>query len=88
MGHLQALEFAEGDLETGLTWHLLSNHYPPVPKSMVRVCMEAIDAMNEGDYYREIELPEGITYKGQTTAPAWDISNQHHLDAWIEYEEL
>jgi hypothetical protein len=49
--------------------------------------MEAIDAMNEGDYYRQIELPEGVTYKGETSAPAWDIARQHHLDAWISYDE-
>jgi hypothetical protein len=30
-----------------------------------------------------------VTYKGLTTAPAWAIIEQHHLDAWlIEREEV
>jgi len=87
MGHLQALEFAEGDLDTGLTWHLRSNHYPPIPLTMLEPCKIAIQACNEGDWYHEVALPEGVTYKGEITAPAWAIVEQHHLDAWIDYPE-
>jgi hypothetical protein len=87
MGRLHAIEFAQGDLDTGLTWHLQSNHYPPVPLIMLEPCKEAIQACNEEDWYREIALPEGVLYKGQTTAPAWVIVDQHHLDAWISYDE-
>ena len=50
MGSLQATEMANSglDLESTLGWHLRVNHYPPVPTTMVPVCMEAIDA-SEGD---------------------------------------
>jgi hypothetical protein len=56
---------------------------------MVAPCVEAIDAVNDaGLWDLEIPMPEGITYKGLTTAPAWAIIEQHHLDAWIiEREE-
>lgn len=90
MGHLQAREMAElgaDNLEQALTWHLRSNHFPPVPTSMVPVCIEAIDAVNEGDWDKEIALPEGVGYKGLTVAPASAIVEQHHLEAWIEDEE-
>jgi hypothetical protein len=51
---------------------------------MVKPCIEAIDAVNDlGLWDLEIPMPEGITYKGLTTAPAWAIIEQHHLDAWI-----
>ena len=99
MGSNFATEMADGtlddlgihlDLETQIGIHLSSNHYPPVPKFMVPVCIEAIDAVNDlGLWDLEIPLPEGVIYKGLTTAPAWAIIEQHHLNAWlIEREEI
>jgi hypothetical protein len=77
------------DIETQIGIHLKSNHYPPVPDFMVAPCVEAIDAVNDaGLWDLEIPMPEGVTYKGLTTAPAWAIIEQHHLNAWlIEREE-
>ena len=72
------------DLSTAISIHLSANHYPPVPKSMVEPCIEAIFAYDEGETDREIPMPEGITYKGMNTAPAWAIIDQHHLHAWCE----
>jgi hypothetical protein len=93
MGSNLANEMASGvlddlgihlDIETQMSIHLSANHYPPVPKSMIRPCIEAIDAVNDlGLWNADIEMPEGVTYKGLTTAPAWAIIEQHHLDAWI-----
>lgn len=84
MGSLQAHEMAEmTDLETALRWHLGSNHYPPVPKTMVQPCADAIEAVNNLDYNKDIELPNGVLYKGLTFAPACVIVEQHHLEAWI-----
>ena len=78
------------DIESQIAIHLSANHYPPVPRSMVQPCVEAIDAVNDlGLWDLEIPMPEGITYKGLTTAPAWAIIEQHHLDPWvIEREEM
>lgn len=88
MGSNLAYELASGELnvtlEQGLAWHLQGNHYPPIPLSMVQPCIEAIDAGNEEDWNKEIAMPEGVFYKGLTTAPAWAIIEQHHLNAWIE----
>ena len=93
MGSNLANEMASGvlddlgihlDIETQMSIHLSANHYPPVPKSMIRPCIEAIDAVNDlGLWNADIEMPEGVTYKGLTTAPAWAIIEQHHLDAWL-----
>lgn len=90
MGNLQAREMAElgaDNLEQSLTWHLTSNHFPPVPKSMVPICIKAIEAYAEEDYERLISLPEGVGYQGLTVAPASAIVEQHHLDAWIDFDE-
>jgi hypothetical protein len=71
------------DLSTAIGIHLSSNHYPPVPNSMVLPCIEALEAYWEDETDREIPMPEGVSYRGQNTAPAWAIIEQHHLEAWL-----
>ena len=50
---------------------------------MVPVCIEAIDAANEGEWDKKLSLPEGVGYQGLTVAPVWAIVEGHHLDTWI-----
>ena len=71
------------DLDTQIQIHLTSNHYPPVPSSMVSPCIDAIDAYYDEDYNRKIALPEGVFWKGMTKAPACAIVEAHHLEAWL-----
>ena len=86
MGSKIAQEISEMNvsLEQKLSWHLQTNHYPPVPLVMVKPCIEAINCWFDGDDDVEIEMPKGVTYKGMTTAPAWAIIEQHHLDWFLE----
>ena len=81
---LASMESLTLDQAVGI--HLSANHYPPVPQSMVQPCVEAIFAVNDWNADKDIELPEGVSYKGSPTAPAWAIVEQHHLDAWESYE--
>ena len=88
MGSNLAIELATGvlgpiSIEDQIRMHLTGNHYPPVPVSMVKPCIEAIDAYWEEDFDRAIEMPEGVSYKGDSHAPAWAIVEQHHLEAWL-----
>ena len=93
MGSNMATEMADGtledlgihlDIETQIGIHLASNHYPPVPSIMIQPCVEAIDAVNDlGLWDLEIPLPEGVSWKGLTSAPAHAIISNHHLEAWI-----
>ena len=93
MGAVTALGIQDAvlDLETQLLYHLKGNHYPPVPAEMVTPCIEAIDAAYDEDYNREIAMPMvgdfQILYKNKTTAPAWAIIEQHHLEWFINPEE-
>lgn len=93
MGNLRAVEAADMvsdgtmTLEQALSYHLTSNHYPPVPTSMIPICIEAINAFNEGDYDRLITLPEGVSYRGSDKAPSSAIVEAHHLDAFLNEEE-
>ena len=87
MGSNLATELADGildlDLETQIGIHLTRNHYPPVPRSMVQPCIDAIDAYYDEDYNRKIDLPEGVSWKGMVKAPACAIVEAHHLEAWL-----
>ena len=93
MGSNMATEMADGtldslgihlDIETQIGIHLSANHYPPVPKSMVKPCIEAIDAVNDlGLWDLDIELPEGVSWRGSQYAPASAIIEAHHLEAWL-----
>lgn len=87
MGSNFATELADYDLgldlSTAIGIHLSANHYPPVPSSMVLPCIEALEAYWEDETDREIKMPEGVSYKGLDTAPAWAIIEQHHLEAWL-----
>ena len=88
MGSLQAVEMAEMlSMEDAIAWHLTSNHYPPVPLSMVEPCIEAIQNALAGDWWKPVELPGIVKYKGGTHAPTSAIIEQHHLDHWLELDE-
>lgn len=88
MGYTTALSLAEDvSIDAGLAYHLQANHYPPVPVSMVDACVQAIEAYFDEDYQREIELPEGVSWRGNTSCPASAIVDAHHLDAWLPQEE-
>ena len=89
MGRMQAEEMKAqfGSLEQTLRWHLTYNHYPPVSVSMVPVCAEAIDHANVEDYDTLLNLPEGITFKGNTKAPVYEIINAHHLQTYLEDQD-
>lgn len=98
MGSLQAQEFAaltesgEVSLQQSLAWHLRANHYPPVPISMIEPCIQAIEIANaaqwgDADLDDRVELPQGVLWRGQESAPAWAIIEGHHLDAFVEWEQ-
>ena len=71
-------------MHSAIAMHLRGNHYPPVPLSMVQPCIDAIDAYWEDSQDRLIELPEGVSWRGETSAPAWALIESHHLDAWCQ----
>ena len=87
MGSNFATDLASGDLGLSMSdsirIHLSSNHYPPVPATMVQPCLDAIDAYFDEDYQRPIQLPMPITWKNKSSAPASAIVEAHHLEAWL-----
>ena len=88
MGYNTASDLVESvvDIHQSITIHLTSNHYPPVPVSMVQPCIDAIYACDDEEYDKLIELPEGVMWRGQSSAPAHAIVEGHHLQAWLYSE--
>jgi hypothetical protein len=89
MGHATAIDIKDTglSLREQLTWHLRGNHYPPIPSSMVDPCILAVNLASNGEWDSRVELPEGITYRGEDSAPAHAIVEQHHLEAWVITDE-
>lgn len=81
-GTLEALGI-DLTLEEQITIQLRNNHYPPVPYSMVQPCIDAIQACNEDESNRLINLPEDVEWRGKNQAPAHAIVEGHHLWNWV-----
>ena len=85
MGNFGVIGMLENgmDIQRTMEWHLQSNHYPPVPSTMAEPCFEAIDHYNAEDYDAEVKLPYGVTFRGKEVAPAWQIIQTFHLEAFL-----
>ena len=87
MGINFATDLASGNFEQSLdrqiSIHFSSNCYPPVPQFMVQVAIEAIQAVNDEDYDREIALPEGVQFRNASTVKACEAVDALYLNAWV-----
>jgi hypothetical protein len=89
MGHTTAVAISELDidLKQQIEIHLVSNFYPPIPRFMAQICVDALNAYWEKDTNRMINMPKGVLYRGSTSAPAWAVVEQHRLSPWLNKEE-
>jgi hypothetical protein len=89
MGNATSIGFADEvaqenvSLEAAVQYHLRCNHYPPPPVIMVKPCIEAINHAKNGEYGYEVELPEGVMWRGQAAVPVRALVESFHLDAFI-----
>jgi hypothetical protein len=63
---------------TMIVEHLIHNHVPSIPREFASAAEEAIDAVNAGDYGKQIELPNGVSLSAEGCVEGM------HLDGWIE----
>lgn len=85
MGYNTSVDLASTqDIHSSIRLHLTANHYPPVPTSMIQPCVDAIFACVDEDDELLIQLPQGVTWRGHDTAPAWAIVEGHHLSPWVD----
>ena len=71
-------EYANGNLDTVLEWHLSANHYPPVHPVFLPIAKRAIDLAKSGNFKEEILMPNGITKNVR------GIIEGLHLEAFLE----
>ena len=84
MGSMAAQEMAEhgGVNEMTMRWHLTSNHYPPLSERLIEPALAAVEAFNEEDPDRVIDMG-GELQNGLTEMPAWRIVDGLHLHGFV-----
>ena len=86
-GFIAGFQELDIPLRDVVSMHFQSNCYPPIPQFMVECAVEAIEAANEGDGYRDIALPEGVTHRhGKTEVTAWEIIENCRLEGFLTDE--
>jgi hypothetical protein len=86
MGYATAVGLTDTDLNLSdqLAIHFSSNCYPPIPKIMIPVAIEAIDAYYDEDFAKVIKLPEGVQFRnGEDWVLASQAIESLRLDAWL-----
>ena len=87
MGINFATDLASGNFEQSLdrqiSIHFSSNCYPPVPQFMVQVAIDAIQAVNDEDFDRQIDLPAGVSFRDSKTVKAYEAVDALYLNAWV-----
>jgi hypothetical protein len=71
-------------LANQISIHFSTNCYPPVPQFMVEVAVEAIHACNEQQPKLVLELPNGVTFRGDSSVLAYQVIDQLRLEAWVK----
>lgn len=71
------------DRDAALRWHLGSNHFPPIPE-VFDAALKAIEYANDEEWAMPIDLPAGVTWKGQTWATAEACVEAWHLDGFLD----
>lgn len=85
MGYNFATELATDttmELEQQIAIHFASNCYPPIPRFMIPVAIEAINAYNESDGSRVISLPAGVTFRNADQVTSFEAIEALRLEAW------
>ena len=87
MGYATAVGLADTDLNLSdqLAIDVSSNCYPPIPKLMIQVAIEEIDAYYDEDFAKVIKLPEGVEFRnGEDWVFASQAIESLRLDAWLQ----
>lgn len=92
MGYTTASALAQSVPDTdyltvAITAHLRGNCFPPVPNTMVPICVKAVQLVNEGDGHALITLPEGVTFRGEDKIVAFDVIHSYHLDVFLDEDD-
>jgi hypothetical protein len=82
-GLRESVDSGLASIETALTIHLTSNHYPPLPTAFIEPAKQAIAAIESEEPEALIPLPAGILFRGRREAQAVELAESLHLWAFI-----
>jgi len=91
MGRHSAVDMALHNLniESAVTWHLRSNHYPPHPWFMVPVALRAIKKFNKGQWNTKIRLPKEAEHREYgRLMPVTAFIEAMHLEPWLDIDAI
>lgn len=63
-----------------MQWHLQHNLYPPAPIDFAPACVEALEALEEGEEDREIDLGDRLLVGGERVVSAERLAEEFFLD--------
>lgn len=86
-GFIAGFQELDVPLRDMVSMHFSSNCYPPIPQIMVDCAVEAIELCNGGEYYEDVELPEGVSFRGSNFVNAATLVEQHRLEGFVEWED-
>ena len=80
----------QGKLYAAIEYQLTSNFYPPHPRALIGPCVEAVKAAINGEWQKDIPMPEGILYgqDKQTSAQAITLIDDFRLTELVDYYAL
>jgi hypothetical protein len=83
MGMAAAVGDSTISLEAAIHWQLTSNHYPPLPVSLIPAAMRALKAARKEQWHRKVLMPKEIKFRGLRLAPVGDLIEALHLEDFI-----
>jgi len=90
MGQFQTIEMVEQvregniSLRAALSWHLTSNHYPPVDEAWIEICALLIERYNGGDTDLVYQVDRPI---GNGSFRAEYLVQRYNLEAFMENDD-
>lgn len=94
MGSISAMgmkeQVGEGNvsIDTALSWHLTSNHYPPIPSYMIPVAKRAIAKANRGEWEKKVRLPKDVEHRVYgKLVPVHEVVSHMHLDCFLDQDD-
>ncbi len=86
MGYSTLLGILDSDLsfQEKVKWHLTTNCFPPVPSQFHPACLLAIKLVADNDSTSQVSLPSGVSYRGESVAPAEAIVENFRLYPFVD----
>lgn len=87
MGMADEVNRGNVQLVVALDWHLTSNHYRPLPHTMIPIAVWAIEQANEGNWEGTHTMPRGIQFRYCDEITVEEAVESMHLESFLAYED-